>query len=215
MHLTSGVTHHPPHWSCRTCWQKSFLAFSEALNSMTQSSTAGLQSAQSVLCDLQHSCIWLQCLCFCVWLCFAHIAKYFSKHCACDLKLMEIVLPHRFVFFCLHVFSSVAVRWSSGHCKCKFLHIFFYQRCVFSAQTEVEAKGESDRLSEEQLSEMVNKAELLKITDAHRPSGTWAFWCPESEMDKTELETGQDVRLKTRGNSPFICESASPCCYYC
>lgn len=118
MHLTSGVTHHPPHWSCRTCWQKSFLAFSEALNSMTQSSTAGLQSAQSVLCDLQHSCIWLQCLCFCVWLCFAHIAQYFSKHCACDLKLMEIVLPHRFVFFCLHVFSSVAVRWSSGHCNC-------------------------------------------------------------------------------------------------
>lgn len=69
---------------------------------------------------------------------------------------------------------------------------------------KVEAKGESDRLSEEQLSEMVDKAELLKITDAHRPSGTWAFWCPESEMDKTELETGQDVRLKTRGNSPFI-----------
>lgn len=86
---------------------------------------------------------------------------------------------------------------------------------MFSPPTEVEAKGESDRLSEEQLSELVNKAELLKITDGHRPSGTWAFWYPESEMDKTELETGQDVRLKTRGNGPFICESASPCCYYC
>ncbi|XP_041795825.1 arpin [Chelmon rostratus] len=69
---------------------------------------------------------------------------------------------------------------------------------------KVEAKGESDRLSEEQLSAMVNKAELVKVTDKHRPSGTWAFWYPESEMDKTELETGQDVRLKTRGNSPFI-----------
>ncbi|TMS05481.1 Arpin [Larimichthys crocea] len=69
---------------------------------------------------------------------------------------------------------------------------------------KVEAKGESDRLSEEQLSTMVNKAELVKITDKYRPSGTWAFWYPESEMDKTELETGQDVRLKTRGNSPFI-----------
>ncbi|XP_071403182.1 arpin [Centroberyx affinis] len=69
---------------------------------------------------------------------------------------------------------------------------------------KVEAKGESDRLSEEQLSAMVNKAELVKMTDKHRPSGALAFWYPESEMDKTELETGQDVRLKTRGNSPFI-----------
>lgn len=79
---------------------------------------------------------------------------------------------------------------------------------VFSVHTEVDAKGKSDRLSEEQLSAVVNKAELVKITDKHRPSGTWAFWYPESEMDKTELETGQDVRLKTRGNSPFICESS-------
>lgn len=62
---------------------------------------------------------------------------------------------------------------------------------------------------------MVNKAELVKITDQHRPSGTWAFWYPESEMDKTELETGQDVRLKTRGNSPFICESLLLCSFYC
>ena len=79
--------------------------------------------------------------------------------------------------------------------------------CVFSVHAEVEAKGESDILSEQQLSAMVNKAELVKITDEHRPSGTWAFWYPESEMDNIELETGQDVRLKTRGNSPFICES--------
>ncbi|XP_060892277.1 arpin [Labrus mixtus] len=69
---------------------------------------------------------------------------------------------------------------------------------------KVEEKGESDRLSEEQLSAIVNKAELVKITDKYRPSGTVAFWYPESEMDKTELETGQDVRLKTRGNGPFI-----------
>ncbi|XP_041852732.1 arpin [Melanotaenia boesemani] len=69
---------------------------------------------------------------------------------------------------------------------------------------KVEAKGESDRLSDEQLSAIVNKPELAKITDKHRPAGTWAFWYPESEMDKTELETGQEVRLKTRGNSPFI-----------
>lgn len=69
---------------------------------------------------------------------------------------------------------------------------------------KTEATGTSDRLSEERLSAMVNKPELVKMTDRHRPSGTWAFWYPESEMDKTELETGQEVRLKTRGNGPFI-----------
>lgn len=69
---------------------------------------------------------------------------------------------------------------------------------------KVEAKGESDRLSEEQLSAAVNKAELMKITEKHRPAGTWAFWYPEADMEKTDLETGQDVRLKTRGNSPFV-----------
>lgn len=73
---------------------------------------------------------------------------------------------------------------------------------------EVEAKGESDRLTEDQLSQMINKTELVKITDQLRPAGSWAFWYPESEMDKTELETGQEVRLKTRGNSPFICQWA-------
>lgn len=84
-------------------------------------------------------------------------------------------------------------------------------RCMCSMHTEVEAKGNSDCLSEDQLSAIVNKAELVKITDRYRPSGTWAFWYPESEMDKTELETGQEIRLKTRGNSPFICES----CFHC
>uniref|UniRef100_H3CDY0 Arpin n=1 Tax=Tetraodon nigroviridis TaxID=99883 RepID=H3CDY0_TETNG len=69
---------------------------------------------------------------------------------------------------------------------------------------KVEATGKSDRLSEDQLSALINKVELVKITDRYRPSGTWAFWYPESEMDKTEMEAGQEVRLKTRGNSPFI-----------
>lgn len=81
-------------------------------------------------------------------------------------------------------------------------------RSVRRVCAEVEAKGESDRLTEEQLSATINKSELVQISDKHRPAGTWAFWYPESEMDKTELETGQEVRLKTRGNGPFICESA-------
>uniref|UniRef100_A0A672ZD04 Arpin n=1 Tax=Sphaeramia orbicularis TaxID=375764 RepID=A0A672ZD04_9TELE len=73
-----------------------------------------------------------------------------------------------------------------------------------ASSCQVEAKGESDRLSEEQLSALVNQPELVRVTDRYRPAGTWAFWYPESEMDRTELEAGQEVRLKTRGDSPFI-----------
>lgn len=91
--------------------------------------------------------------------------------------------------------------------QCIFENRAFAQVCVCSLHTEVEAKGTSDRLTEDQLSALINKAELVKITDRYRPSGTWAFWYPEPDMDCTELETGQEVRLKTRGNSPFICES--------
>ncbi|XP_077568111.1 arpin [Stigmatopora nigra] len=69
---------------------------------------------------------------------------------------------------------------------------------------KVETKGESDILSEEQLAALIRKDDLVEITDKHRSLGTWAFWYPESEMDKTELETETDIRLKTRGNSPFI-----------
>ncbi|KAM9808092.1 arpin [Neosynchiropus ocellatus] len=69
---------------------------------------------------------------------------------------------------------------------------------------KVEAKGESSLLTDDQLSALVTKAEFTKVTDRHRPKGTFAFWYPESEMSKIELETGQEVRLKTRGDGPFI-----------
>ncbi|XP_018594828.2 arpin [Scleropages formosus] len=69
---------------------------------------------------------------------------------------------------------------------------------------KVEAKGETDRLSVDELRALVNKEELLRITDKHAPPDTLAFWLPEVEMEKTELETGQDIRLKTKGDGPFI-----------
>ncbi|KAL4623540.1 arpin isoform X2 [Arapaima gigas] len=69
---------------------------------------------------------------------------------------------------------------------------------------KVEAKGETDRLSEDELRAVVNKPELLRITDKHAPPGTVAFWLPEVEMEKTEIELGQDIRLKTKGDGPFI-----------
>lgn len=76
--------------------------------------------------------------------------------------------------------------------------------CFYHA--EVEAKGETDCLTEVQLENLVTKEDLVKVTGKHCLSGTYAFWYPEGEMSKTELETGQDIRLKTKGDGPFICK---------
>ncbi|KAI4875813.1 hypothetical protein NFI96_017139 [Prochilodus magdalenae] len=69
---------------------------------------------------------------------------------------------------------------------------------------KTEAKGESDRLTEDQLKDIVNKKELIRMTEKLCPSKAFAFWILEAEMDKVELELGQDIRLKTKGDSPFI-----------
>nr|XP_033775383.1 arpin isoform X2 [Geotrypetes seraphini] len=73
---------------------------------------------------------------------------------------------------------------------------------------KVEAKGETDRLSPEELKSLVNKAELLKVTEKHTPSGTVAFWLAEAEVEKTELEMEEELRIKTHGDSPFIASLA-------
>ncbi|XP_028813242.1 arpin [Denticeps clupeoides] len=69
---------------------------------------------------------------------------------------------------------------------------------------KVEAKGETDRLSVDQLRGIVNKQELLGITEKHGPNQTFAFWLPEAEMERTELGIDQEIRLKTNGDGPFI-----------
>ncbi|XP_074090185.1 arpin [Macrotis lagotis] len=69
---------------------------------------------------------------------------------------------------------------------------------------KVEAKGDTDRLSSEELKGLVEKPELLSMTGNHTPNQTLAFWIPETEMEKIELELGTEIRLKTQGDSPFI-----------
>uniref|UniRef100_H2ZUE3 Arpin n=1 Tax=Latimeria chalumnae TaxID=7897 RepID=H2ZUE3_LATCH len=69
---------------------------------------------------------------------------------------------------------------------------------------EVEAKGQTDRMSVEDLRRVVNKAELEKVTGRHAPSQAVAFWLSEAEMEKMELEMGTELRLKTKGDGPFI-----------
>nr|XP_020036774.1 arpin [Castor canadensis] len=69
---------------------------------------------------------------------------------------------------------------------------------------KVEAKGDTDRLTPEELRRLVNKPELLALTASLTPGETVAFWMPESEMEAMELELGTGVRLKTRGDGPFL-----------
>lgn len=69
---------------------------------------------------------------------------------------------------------------------------------------KVEAKGDTDRLTLEALKSLVNKPQLLELTESLTPDQAVAFWMPESEMEVMELELGTGVRLKTRGDGPFI-----------
>ncbi|XP_038669995.1 arpin-like [Scyliorhinus canicula] len=69
---------------------------------------------------------------------------------------------------------------------------------------EVEAKGQTDQISVDELKSLINKPELLRISEKHTPDQSLAFWIPEREMENIELEIGDGLRLKTRGDSPFI-----------
>ncbi|XP_023566138.1 arpin [Octodon degus] len=69
---------------------------------------------------------------------------------------------------------------------------------------KVEAKGDSDLLTPEALRGLVNKSELLQLTESLTPDQTVAFWMPEEEMEVMELELGTRVRLKTLGDGPFV-----------
>ncbi|KAM4749024.1 arpin-like [Rhinophrynus dorsalis] len=69
---------------------------------------------------------------------------------------------------------------------------------------KVESKGESDRISTEELKRLVNKVELMKISGRLTPSETVAFWLSEADIEKTELEVGEQLRVKTVGDGPFL-----------
>lgn len=78
----------------------------------------------------------------------------------------------------------------------------------------MEAKGDTDRLTLEALKSLVNKPQLLELTESLTPDQAVAFWMPESEMEVMELELGTGVRLKTRGDGPFIGEQYDSLCLF-
>ena len=72
--------------------------------------------------------------------------------------------------------------------------------------TGTEAKGITDRLSEEKATELITKPELSAYTKKDAPANAVSLWMEEQKCEGLEFEPGDSVRVKTRGDSPFICK---------
>ncbi|XP_020623563.1 arpin-like [Orbicella faveolata] len=70
------------------------------------------------------------------------------------------------------------------------------------------AAGDSDKINPAEAKKMTTVAELSRLTENKlHDSGknaSQAFWCEEKYIDKMELLQGDHVRLKTKGEGPFI-----------
>lgn len=80
---------------------------------------------------------------------------------------------------------------------------------LFFFFSEVEPKGQTDKLSTDQVKDIVCHDDLTKITLPRLPkecTGCLSLWLQENEMEKMELEEGEMIRVKTSGNGPFICK---------
>ncbi|XP_078000894.1 arpin-like [Glandiceps talaboti] len=69
---------------------------------------------------------------------------------------------------------------------------------------KVKAKGETDKLSQEELESVLKKPELTKLTEKQTPPGSIPFWIQEENLEKIDLTDGEHIRLKTSGDGPFI-----------
>lgn len=72
---------------------------------------------------------------------------------------------------------------------------------------KVEAKGQTDRLTNQQTADLLANQELTSLTNKQRPLGCddcLSLWLPECQADKIEITDGDAVRVKTKGNGPII-----------
>ena len=64
----------------------------------------------------------------------------------------------------------------------------------------------SDRLPNQDIEKLINKAQLTKVTENQSIPGCVALWVEETELEKLEISIDDNVRVKTAGDGPFICE---------
>ena len=90
----------------------------------------------------------------------------------------------------------------SAHIKSQLLLLVLsYTMCVFLC-VESEANGTPDILDFAEVSRRIQTALVDFVPPAH--AGTLCFWGEESTYDHVEVDYGQGVRLKTKGDSPFL-----------
>ncbi|KAL9953908.1 hypothetical protein ACROYT_G041381 [Oculina patagonica] len=70
------------------------------------------------------------------------------------------------------------------------------------------AAGDSDKMNPNEAKKITTVAELSKLTENKLSdrgnNACQAFWCEEKDIEKMELLQGDHVRLKTKGDGPFI-----------
>ncbi|XP_060553066.1 arpin-like [Ruditapes philippinarum] len=69
---------------------------------------------------------------------------------------------------------------------------------------KVEARGETDLLDISQTLNIINKPELTKHTDKYGSPDLAAVWLHEEKIGGLEFECGDQVRVKTKGDGPFV-----------
>ena len=75
---------------------------------------------------------------------------------------------------------------------------------IYFLVTENEAKGTPDILDFAEVRRRIQTTLADFVPPAH--AGTLCLWGEESTYDHVEVDYGQAVRLKTKGDSPFLGE---------
>lgn len=66
------------------------------------------------------------------------------------------------------------------------------------------SKGNTDMLDNTTLKNLIHSDTLIDITKKHNTNDYISFWIIESQVEKLEVDIGDEIRLKTKGDSPII-----------
>lgn len=85
--------------------------------------------------------------------------------------------------------------------KLKFFNVEL-SHYFFHTHVETESKGMPDILDFAEVRRRTQSSLVDFVPPTH--AGTLCFWGEESTYDHVEIDYGQGVRLKTKGDSPFL-----------
>ena len=81
-------------------------------------------------------------------------------------------------------------------------HTHTHTHIILHSPTESEARGTADILDFQEVNRRLHSPLAEFVSPQH--AQTLCFWAEEETYDHVELGFGQAVRLKTKGDSPFI-----------